>query len=388
MQNQSRIKSNVILHIAPIKHDRISGLTFAIPPLIEAIQRQGLQTGLLTTSTLGRYGKPESYPVVYIRDLPLWKAIAAMPEPLNNPDLIVFHSTYILEHILLAYEAIQRKIPYIIKPHGGMTLATQQTKYLKKKVGNFLFFHWMVENATALHCLTEQEAVDVKKIWNRPVFIVGNGVHIPQYEQVPRPSNLKLKFIFLGRLDINHKGLDLLIEACHISQAYLRQHQAQILLYGSEVNGSKAKIKDLIRYYQIQDIVYLKDSVWGEEKQAVFQSADLFIHTSRFEGHPMAVLEALSHGIPCLLTPGTNMAKEVSEAQAGWTVEANPAAIAQGLISVLNAQTEIPLRGQAGRNLVERKYSWAQIAKESQREYEKIISNHTSKVKETSLTSK
>ena len=41
---------------------------------------------------------------------------------------------------------------------------------------------------------------------------------------------------------------------------------------------------------------------------------DLFIHTFRFEGHPIAVLEALSYGIPCLLTPGTNMAGEVEAA--------------------------------------------------------------------------
>lgn len=373
--DQQRIRSTVILHVAPITHDQVSGLTFAIPPSVAALHSLGVQTGLLTTSALGRYEKPEPYPVVYIRDLPLYAAIASMPEPLNKPDLIVFHSTYILEHILLAYEAVQRKIPYVIKPHGGMTRGAQQAKHLKKMVGNFLFFNWLVRNAAALNCLTEREAVDVKNIWNTPVFVVGNGVNLPPIEVLAHPgSKAELKFVFLGRLDIQHKGLDLLVEACAIIKENLRKCKVQILFYGSDIAGSKTKLEKLINNYQIQDLVHVKDPVWGEAKQAVFQSADLFLHTSRFEGHPIAVLEALSYGIPCLLTPGTNMATEVAAAEAGWAVEPNPAAIAQGMSNVVAARWEISVRGQAARDLVEKKYLWTQIGAQSLREYERIIS--------------
>ncbi|MBD2387484.1 glycosyltransferase [Cylindrospermum sp. FACHB-282] len=372
-----QIQSTVILHIAPITHNQISGLTFAIPPSVNSLQRLGVQTGLLTTSTSGCYEKPELYPVNSILNLPRYPAIASMPQPLNQPDIIVFHSTYILEHILLAYEAVQRKIPYIITPHGGMTEGAQQQKHLKKKVGNFLFFNWMVENAAALHCLTEEEAFDVKKIWNRPVFVVGNGVDLPPRQVLAKPgSKAELKFVFLGRLDIHHKGLDLLVEACSMIQQKLRLSKVQVLLYGSDIKGSKVKLQEMINNYQIQDLIHLKDPVWQEKKQEVFQSTDLFIHTSRFEGHPMAVLEALSYGIPCLLTPGTNMAKEVQAAGAGWKVEPNPAAIAEGISSVLAARSELPLRGQAARNLVEKKYSWSHIGMRSLREYERIISEN------------
>lgn len=373
--NARRMPLSVILHIAPITHDRISGLTSAIPPSIDALHRLGVQTGLLTTSAIGRYKKPESYPVIALRDLPIYRAIASMPKPLNKPDLIIFHSTYILDHILLAHEANRKKIPYVIKPHGGMTSGAQQVKRLKKITGNFLFFNWMVWNAITLECLTDREAIDVKKNWNRPVSVIGNGVDLPHEKCLAKPGeNQQLHFVFLGRLDIHHKGLDLLLEACAMIQSDLRQARVQIHLYGSDVAGSRVKLEQLIHTYQIQDLIQVKDPVWGKDKQVVFQNTDLFLHTSRFEGHPMAVLEALSYGIPCLLTPGTNMTAEVTEAEAGWAVEPKPEAIAFGIQHILSALLDLSVRGKAARNLVEKKYSWDLIAKQSIKEYEKLLS--------------
>ncbi len=87
----------------------------------------------------------------------------------------------------------------------------------------------------------------------------------------------------------------------------------------------------------------------------------------------MAVLEALSYGIPCLLTPGTNMATEVVRAGAGWSVEQNPTAIAQGMSRVLAARSELSSRGQAGRKLVEQAYSWSQIGKQAVKEYTNLL---------------
>jgi glycosyltransferase involved in cell wall biosynthesis len=372
----------VILHVAPITHNRVAGLTFSIPMLVNSLHNLGVSTGLLTTSDVGRYEKPQPYPVVYRQDLPLYSAIASLPAPLNCPDLIVFHSTYILSHILLIHEARQRKIPYVICPRGGMTSGAQQVKRLKKLAGNLLFFNWMVHNAAALHCLTEAEAIDVQNIWHRPVFVVGNGVDLPPISALASPGkNSELKFVFLGRLDIQHKGLDLLLAACAILQEDLRKSQVQILLYGSDIAGSKATLEAWVKDYQIDDLIHIKNPVWGQEaKQEIFQNADLFIHTSRFEGHPMAVLEALAYGIPCLLTPGTNMATEVMISGAGWAVEQNSTAIAQGISRVLAERSQLSLRGQAARNLVEQKYSWSQIGKQALQEYGNLTATRKSKV--------
>jgi glycosyltransferase involved in cell wall biosynthesis len=373
-----RSQPKTILHIAPITDKQVSGIAAVIPKLIRVLEGKGTKIALLTTAPGGRYENPLPCPVFYFAEFPRHSRIASLPSPYNCPDLIIFHSTYILSHISIAREAVQRGIPYIIQPHGGMTQGAQQIKHFKKKIGNILFFNRMVKHAAEIHCLTEMEARDVKHLWNKPVFVAGNGVDLPGIASLERPEpNKNLRFVFLGRLDIHHKGLDWLLEACHILQDKLRHAKVQVLLYGSEVADSRAKMQRLIDQYGIQDLVYIRDPVWGEEaKSVIFQGADVFLHTSRFEGHPVAVLEALSYGIPCLLTPGTNMAEEVEAARAGWAVDANPMAISVGIDRLLSIPTEIPLRGKAARILAQEKYSWIEIGKSTTKEYERIINEY------------
>jgi glycosyltransferase involved in cell wall biosynthesis len=373
-----RSQPKIILQIAPIMDKQVSGIAAVIPKLIRVLQGERTEIALLTTAPGGCYEQSLPCPVFYFADFPRQARIASLPSPYNKPDLIIFHSTYILSHISIAHEAIQRKIPYIIQPHGGMTKGAQQIKHLKKRIGNILFFNRMVRHAAEIHCLTEREARDVKQLWHKPVFVAGNGVDLPEITSLePTQPSENLRFVFLGRLDIHHKGLDWLLEACHLIQDKLRHSNVQVFLYGSEVADSRAKIKHLIDQYGIQDLVYVKDPIWGEEaKRVIFQGADVFLHTSRFEGHPVAVLEALSYGIPCLLTPGTNMAEEVEAAGAGWAVDANPTAIAAGIDRLLSMPMEIPRRGNAARSLAQEKYSWLEIGKSTTKEYERIINEY------------
>ena len=60
-------------------------------------------------------------------------------------------------------------------------------------------------------------------------------------------------------------------------------------------------------------------------------NSDMFILTSRHEGFPMSILEALSYGLPVLITKGTNMTDLVHKASAGWTCETDPIEIAKTL---------------------------------------------------------
>ena len=61
---------------------------------------------------------------------------------------------------------------------------------------------------------------------------------------------------------------------------------------------------------------------YGNSKWTELAKLDLLIQPSRTEGMPNTVLEAMSAGVPCAVTPNTNVGDLIIKAQAGWVVRA------------------------------------------------------------------
>lgn len=257
-----------------------------------------------------------------------------------------------------------------------MTRGAMAMKKWKKKLGNVLFFSRMVKHSAALHFLTDSEAKE-SAFWLRPSFVVGNGIDRPQLDSKLlecRGTGKKLNVVFIGRLDLNHKGLDLLLEALRICQKQNLGSALQVRLFGPDVGGSAREIQERIRGYALESWVEAPGPVFGEQKTNILRNADLFVLTSRFEGHPMAVLEALSYGVPCLLTPGTNVADEVADGGAGWRVEPDAGSIAVAIMAAVGKKNKLPSMAREARVLAEA-HSWEVVAERTLKEYSKVLEN-------------
>jgi glycosyltransferase involved in cell wall biosynthesis len=111
--------------------------------------------------------------------------------------------------------------------------------------------------------------------------------------------------------------------------------------------------------HQLTELVEIRGIVHGEEKESLFSRARLFIHTSRWEGLPLVLLEALAHGVPCLLTPGTNVASEWASAGCGFETAGDPESIANSLISL--SRQSLRKESELARNLAQKEYAWINI---------------------------
>lgn len=365
----------IILHIAPLKFNKSSGLTYAVPPLISyQSKNEDIKVALLLTSTK-LYDSLDKFDFTIFKfsEEEIGYDLCKLPEPFNLPDLVVFHSTYIMSHFKIARQLVKRKIPYIITPHGGMTNGAQSVKKLKKMLVNLLYFNKVVRSAIAIHCLSKVEADETKR-WNKDTFIVGNGMSLPDKIDKLRDNGL-VKITFIGRLEIYIKGLDLLLAAISLASESIRKFNCEINIYGPDRFDSKSILEKQIYDYNISDIVKVDEPVYDDEKIKVLNQTDVFVLTSRFEGHPMGVLEAMAYGIPCLLTPGTSISKEVKEANAGWEVEATAESIAYGIEALLNERDIISIKGQNARKLVNDRYSWKRASKDTINYYESLLLN-------------
>ena len=86
----------------------------------------------------------------------------------------------------------------------------------------------------------------------------------------------------------------------------------------------------------------------------------------------MGVIEALSYGVPCLVTKGTNMADDIKESDAGWTCDTSKEELIEAIKQMLSQKEELSKLGKNAREL-SNKYSWEKIAEESHSEFEKIL---------------
>ena len=178
--------------------------------------------------------------------------------------------------------------------------------------------------------------------------------------------------LYIGRLEIYIKGIDLLINAAKINEDYLLKHNCKISIYGPDLYGRFKNVQKLISGNQLDDLVILNHEIKGKEKEEILINSSLFIQTSRLEGMPMGILEALSYGIPCIVTEGTAIGDYINDYDAGWVAKTNDEDIAVKIKQAIEEKDKWIEKGKNARRLIEEKFSWNKIGKETIDMYKKI----------------
>jgi len=300
------------------------------------------------------------------------KRLDALPKPFNAPDLVVFESVYSFPLTSIVFDVWKKRIPYIIIPRVELTQGAQRRKAWKKIPMNFLFFYWFTRKAIAIQYLTENEYLSSGDIWNKTHIIIPNGVNPPRTVKT-RFNKDCLNGVFIGRLSTFHKGLDLLIDACDHLQSEFRENHCSITFYGPDRENCKKDLVAEVEKKQIGDFLKFADgSVFGQEKEKILLNSDFFVLSSRMEGHPTGVLDALSHGVPCLVTEGSNMGKEIIQYDAGWSSETTVNGIISSFRRLFAERNNLYVKG---RNAIElsKLYDWDALARKSSQIYRNLL---------------
>jgi len=297
------------------------------------------------------------------------KRITALPEPFNKPDLVIFEDFYYIDDCKLGKECRKNNIPYIIVPRGVLTKRAQATKRIKKTVANAIFFKPFTRKAVAIEYLTESEMENSGPKWNKKNIIIPNGVkRIPFVER--NVNKEYISGVFIGRF-MPAKGIDLLVDAVSLAQSKMRESKVRISLYGPKGYSLWQEIADKIIENKTDDILSISDAVVGEEKDKVLRAADFFIMTSRFEGMPMGLIEALGYSLPCIVTGGTNMRTEIEAANAGWGCDIDAESIAGAIGSLCDNINDLSSYRERAYKLA-CEYDWDALAGKAHLIYEKI----------------
>lgn len=349
-----------ILYISHLSTNIAAGLNWSVPASVQAqSQIDDVLWINMTDVTMPHWERVNVFHNISEYDGKL-RSLDCLPRPFNRPDVVVFEGFYYIDDVRIAKMLRKQHIPYVIIPRGSLThLALHNHAWLKKSIAHFLFFDSFVRHAKAIQYLTEQEAKDSIGRFHTPFFIIPNGFNTPEKTKT-NYSIHGVKAVFIGRLDMYHKGIDLLLDA--FTRLHTELRNAGFFL---DIYGPRRYDYDLIEHEiitrDLSDVVAIHNEVSGEEKERVLLEADVFLMASRFEGHPMGLIEALAYGLPCMVTPGTNMSEEIGSADAGWTCEGTIEDISKTLIQIISEKELYARKGNNGREL-SLAYNWPVLA--------------------------
>jgi glycosyltransferase involved in cell wall biosynthesis len=147
------------------------------------------------------------------------------------------------------------------------------------------------------------------------------------------------------------------------------KHDVHFLVCGA---GNAASLEAVARRIGVQDCVAFLGP--RSDIPSLLASSDLFLSASRYEGMPIAVLEALVSGLPCVLSP-IEEHEEVAAAMAGCLIaeENTPSPLAEACHQLLETPFDrLKLRAARAAQLGE--FSIAKCANRYHEIYHELVS--------------
>lgn len=243
-----------------------------------------------------------------------------------NPSVIHLHGLWRM-HTRITHEFVRKGIPYVITPHGMLDKWALNQSFIKKKLSWRMWEKYAFDNCSNIQALCDAELETIRKMnssWK--TLKITNGIKIPskenssfigrpQYWQgiIPNDANVLL---FIGRFH-KKKGINQLIKAWEILTRAKDNEKWWLCFVGS----GDLRIMNNKNLHKIYKRILVLKPVFGLDKEKIFKNSSAFILPSFSEGLPMAPLEAMSYGVPCLISENCNLNQAI---KIGAALETNP----------------------------------------------------------------
>jgi glycosyltransferase involved in cell wall biosynthesis len=276
---------------------------------------------------------------------------------------------------LTAKAARKLNIPYVVAPHGMLDPWSLAQKALKKKIALALGYRTMLNRAAFLHVLNADEQSLLARLGLAArMEVIPNGIFLSEIDQVSSsalpetPAADKPFVLFLSRLHYK-KGLD------YLGDAFSRLHEKcpdwRLVVAGPD-GGEREAFEQRVGRLHLNGSVRVVGPVYGAKKFEMLKSAACFCLPSRQEGFSIAILEAMACRVPVVVSENCHF-PEVAEAGAGRVVPLDADAVAAALLDVATADADRRRQmGEAGRRLVEERFTWEKVAARSVQAYERV----------------
>ncbi len=216
----------------------------------------------------------------------------------------------------------------------------------------------------------KSEAIKFYNLNKNMIVVIPNGVDIQEGED--KTSNVREKygigdgnmvFLFVGGTQ-KRKGINELVKAFNLANI----PNKKLIVVGNItkdfqiLNKNKRMGKDVI----------LTGRVTNETLKDIYLCSDIFVLPTKWEGQPIAVLEAMSYGLPIITTNKYGMVDQVDDGITGLLLDSlQPEHIAAKIEKIV--AMDYKKMGELSKDKAKREFSWSSVADRTIKVFEEVI---------------
>lgn len=313
---------------------RINRLSIFINLIIALIQGKPLQTGYFFS----------------------WKGSKKVKKILNSiePDHIFCQLIRCAEYVK-DYHNCPKTIDYMDALSKGIERRIEQQNFTSKWLFKLEFRRLLSYERTIFEyfenktIISEQDRNYIFHPEKDKINVVANGIDASFFE------NLKLEkkydLVFVGNLSYAPN-----IEAVHFILNNIIQVNPKLTCLISGANPSKSLIEKCSQYKNVTI------NGWVDDIRTSYQSGKIFIAPMMIgTGMQNKLLEAMASGLPCITTSMTNNAINAEDKKEIFVADSSEE-YHEIINMLLSDQEKINLVGLAGKNFVQKNYSWEKVS--------------------------
>jgi glycosyltransferase involved in cell wall biosynthesis len=200
------------------------------------------------------------------------------------------------------------RVPLVIHPNNSLD-PYDLRKHWRIKRSLRPVLRWLLAGTRALWTASELESERLDTFGVRvDRFVSPLPVELPN--PVERPPDAPAgNVLFLGRLD-RKKGIERLIQAVAIAQQ--RGTPLRTVIAGTGDEEYASALRELAESHLADGTFDFPGHVAGDEREALFRAASVFVLHSDNENFGIAVIEALGYGLPVVLSPEVYIAGDLA----------------------------------------------------------------------------
>lgn len=267
---------------------------------------------------------------------------------------------------------IKTSLPIISTLHGSMVgnaedieivdLKSFGTKVLTKYI-SYPLVSKLIRNSSKVTTVSRQVKKEIKNYYSiSDIAVLGNGVDPDEFFPSGENENY---ILYVGRLSYGKGLFDLLESAKIIGKNY----EFRLVGKGELENKLQSEIKK-----QNLSNVKVLGSFKHLELVKIYQKASIFLFPSHYEGFPTVVLEAMSSGLPVIVSDIPAHKAFIEDEINGIIVKkGSPREISEKIIHLDN-QRELRYKiGYEARKTVQNKFSWKIISENFEKTYMDLL---------------